>query len=246
MKHLSDMTDGDTIILVPGLDGTALLFYRQIPLLAQRFNVVAFPLAEDPAATMDSLADGLADLIEEVAPQGALLLGESFGGALCMTTALRRPELVKGLVILNSFPHLHNRAQLRAGRILMRIVPWAAMPYIRRGTESRIHSPHTNAEDLAEFHDRMLKIHPGGYRRRLEILGSYDIRNQLQHLKPPTLQLAGDQDRLIPSERWGRFMEQRIPNAEFTLLRGYGHVCLTTHDLDVTEYVGPWWDRHQG
>ena len=243
MSHLSDLAEGDTIILVPGLDGTALLFYRQIPLLAQRFNVVAFPLPEDPTATMDSLADGLADLIEEVAPQGALLLGESFGGALCMTTALRRPDLVKGLVILNSFPQLHNKVQLRAGRVLMRLVPWAAMPYIRRGTESRIHSQHTNAEDLAEFHDRMLKIHPGGYRRRLEILDSYDIRDQLQQVEAPTLLLAGDQDRLIPSERWGRYMAERIPAAELVVLGGYGHVCLITHDLDISTHVVPWWDR---
>ncbi len=241
--HLSDLSDGDTIILVPGIDGTALLFYRQIPLLTKRFNVVAFPLPEDSEATMNSLADDLAGLIEEVAPQGAVLLGESFGGALSMTTALKRPDLVRGLVILNSFPHMSNRAQLHAGRILMRMVPWAAMPHIRRGTESRIHSPHTNAEDLAEFHERMLKVHPGGYRRRLDILASYDIRDELHRVGVPTLLLAGDLDRLIPSERWGRYMQQRIPNAELTVLNGFGHVCLINHDLDVSEHVIPWWDR---
>ncbi len=242
-RHLSDMTDGDTIILVPGLDGTALLFYRQIPLLAERFNVVAFPLPDDNTATMDSLVSELADVIEEVAPKGAVLLGESFGGALSMSTALARPELVSGLVIVNSFPWLHARIQLNVGRLLMKVVPWAAMPFIRRGTEARIHSAHTNAEDLKEFHERMLHTGRDGYRRRLTILRTFDIRNRLQDIKVPTLLLAGDQDRLLPSTKWAKYMQERISDARLTILSGYGHVCLITHDLDLREHVVPWWDQ---
>lgn len=241
-RHLSDLASGDTIILVPGLDGTALLFYRQVPLLAEHFNVVAFPLPDDPDATMESLVDDLAGLIEEVAPDGAVLLGESFGGALSMSTALSRPDLVRGLVILNSFPWLSNRLQLHAGRFLMRVIPWAAMPHIRRGTEARIHSSHTNSEDLAEFHERMLQIGRLGYRRRLDILRHYDLRERLSDIEVPTLLLAGDEDRLLPSTRWARYMGERIPGASVKILPGYGHVCLITHDFDVTEYVAPWWE----
>jgi pimeloyl-ACP methyl ester carboxylesterase len=243
-RHLSDIASGETIILVPGLDGTALLFYRQIPLLARHFNVVAFPLPDDPDATMDSLVDDLVNLIREVAPDGAILLGESFGGALSMSTALTRPDLVRGLVILNSFPWLSNRPQLHAGRLLMRLIPWAAMPHIRRGTEARIHSSHTNPEDLAEFHERMLQIGRRGYRRRLDILRTYDIRERLSDLRVPTLLLAGDEDRLLPSVRWARYMGDRIPGASVKILSGYGHVCLITHDFDVTEYVAPWWEAN--
>ncbi len=243
--RFADLSEGDTIVLVPGLDGTALLFYRQIPLLADRFNVVAFPLPDDATATMESLVDELALLIEEVAPEGAVLLGESFGGALAMSTALARPELVSGLVIINSFPWLHKRIQLFVGRVLMAAVPWAAMPYIRRGTEARIHSTHTNSEDLAEFHERMLQIGRDGYRRRLTVLRHYDIRQRLAELAVPTLLLAGDQDRLLPSARWARYMATRIPGAQMKVLEGFGHVCLITHDLDLREHVVPWWENSQ-
>lgn len=242
-RHLSDLTEGDTIILVPGLDGTALLFYRQIPLLAERFNVVAFPLPDDNSATMDSLVGELVAVVEEVAPEGAVLLGESFGGALAMSTALARPDLVTGLVIVNSFPWLHDRIQLNVGRLLMKVVPWAAMPFIRRGTETRIHSAHTNADDLKEFHERMLQTGRDGYRRRLTILRSYDIRERLREIKVPTLLLAGDQDRLLPSTKWANYMHERIPNTRLTILPGYGHVCLITHDLDLRKQVLPWWER---
>ena len=240
--HLSELSSEDTIVLVPGLDGTALLFYRQIPLLAEQFNVVAFPLPDDNQATMESLVEDLAQLIAEVAPEGAILLGESFGGALCLSTFLARPELVKGLVIVNSFPWLENRLQLHAGRLAMKVIPWAAMPHIRRGTQSRIQSAHTSEEDLAEFHLRMLQVGQHGYRRRLEILQHYDLRGRLEEISAPTLLLAGNRDRLIPSERWGTYMNKHIPNSDLHILDGYGHICLINHDLDVASYIGPWWD----
>lgn len=240
---LNEKTSGPTVILVPGLDGTALLFYRQLPLLAKYFNVVAFPLPDDDTATMDSLVEDLRQLILETAPEGAFLLGESFGGALAMSTALAHPDLISGLILVNTFPRLHNRIQLHIGRWLLKAVPWAAMPHIRRGTESRIHSPHTTSEDLAEFHDRMRHIGADGYRQRLQILRRYDIRDRLSDITAPSLILAGDEDRLLPSVQWAEYMQKRIPHSEIQILKGYGHVCLINHDLDITDFVAPWW-RH--
>jgi pimeloyl-ACP methyl ester carboxylesterase len=59
----------------------------------------------------------------------------------------------------------------------------------------------------------------------------------------PTLLLAGDRDRLLPSVREARFMARRLPRATLRILEGFGHVCLINHDLDLLEHVGPWFDR---
>jgi pimeloyl-ACP methyl ester carboxylesterase len=245
-EHLADLIAGHErppIILVPGLDGTALLFYRQQPLLARAFDVVAFPLPDDPDITMDGLVEDLHQLIMEVSDQGVILIGESFGGALSMRTALAHPDDVRGLVIVNSFPWLARRFQIAVAPWLMRLTPWAAMPLVRRFTESRLHSAHTLPEDLAEFHQRSKLIGRKGYIRRLEVIRRYDIRLQLGSLTPPTLFLAGDEDRLVPSVRWARYMAERTPTSELTILEGYGHICLINHDLDLLDHVGPWWQR---
>jgi len=104
----------------------------------------------------------LAALIEEVSDDGAVLCGESFGGALSLTTALARPDLVRGLVIVNSFPYLDQRLRLAAAPRLLRLVPWAAMPIVRRFTASRLHSSHTLREDLGAFHERSRAIDRDG------------------------------------------------------------------------------------
>lgn len=245
--HLRDVTghDVDTIVLVPGLDGTAELFYRQIRPLAKDFNVVAFPLPDRRRDTMENLIDDLAGLVDEVADDGAVVCGESFGGALAMSLALRRPAAAKGLVVVNSFPYLENRLQLLLAPRLARLVPWATMPLFRRLTEHRLHSAHARDDDLIAFRKAMRNIGRDGYLRRLEILWHYDIREQLSDLSVPTLFVAGTDDRLVPSARWADFMGRRVPAAEVVLLDGYGHCCLINHDLEFATMVGRWWERAQ-
>jgi pimeloyl-ACP methyl ester carboxylesterase len=186
--------DATTIVLVPGLDGTALLFYRQIPLLAKRFNVVAFPLPDSSVHSMDDLVDDVHRLISEVASERVILFGESFGGALSMSFALAHPDKLAGLVILNSFPCIRTRLKLRLAPLALRMLPWGAMPLVRRFTEHRLHSPHAREDDLLEFRERSKEIGRAGYIRRLEILAGYDIRERLPDLQVPTLFLAGDRD----------------------------------------------------
>lgn len=245
-----ELGEGPTLIFVPGLDGTALLFYRQAPLLAQRFHVLTFPLPNDPACDMDSLIESLRAVIQRVtkrrSSEGVFLCGESFGGALSLSFALKYPQLTKGLVIINSFPRVRKQWLLKAAPPLLKAMPWGAMRFVRRFTEARLHSPHTLPEDLAEFHRRMAWVGKIGYIRRLEILQDYDIREHLGDIEIPTLLLAGDLDRLIPSVQEADFMARRMPHATKVALKGYGHICLINHDLNLLDYISPWMDREIG
>ncbi len=231
---------GPTLFLVPGLDGTALMFYRQIPLLARRFHVVALPHPNDPSLSMEDLVEDLRRLIRERGEGRIFLCGESFGGALSLSFALTYPELLGGLVIINSFPVLDRRWRLWVMPPLLRVIPWGAMALVRRFTEARLHSPHALPEDLHEFHERSRQIGKAGYIRRIEILRHYDVRERLGEIRVPTLFLAGDRDQLIPSVREARFMAERVPNATVRVLEGYGHICLINHDLDLLDYIEPW------
>lgn len=233
--------EGPPLVLVPGLDGTALLFYRQIPLLSQVFRVITFPLPDDSESTMESLIADLHRLGELVAPGERLFLcGESFGGALSLSFALAHPERIAGLVIINSFPVIRQRWRLRLAPHLLRAVPWGAMALVRRFTEFKIHSPHTRREDLDEFHRLTQFVGKRSYIRRLEILKTYDIRERLGEIQVPALFLAGDRDQLVPSVREARFMAARMPRARVKVLEGFGHICLITHDLNLLQQIEPW------
>jgi pimeloyl-ACP methyl ester carboxylesterase len=228
-----------SLVLVPGLDGTALLFYRQVPLLSDRFDVSTFPLPDDSECTMETLVRDLAEHVDGL-PGPVILCGESFGGALSLSFALAHPEKVRGLVIVNSFPRIRQRVRIRLGPPLLKLVPWGAMSLVRRFTESKLHTSHTSAEDLREFHERAKAIGREGYIRRLEILKDFDVRKRLHEIETPTLLLAADRDRLVPALREARFMVKRMPQATIRILEGYGHICMINHDFSLLDYVDPW------
>ena len=231
---LSIVGTGQPVILVPGMDGTGLLFYRQVPLLARSYRVITYAL-RDTAATMDVLVSDLARIIDTVAPteRRAIIVGESFGGALALSFALARPEQVSRLVILNSFPYFAPQRRLRLAAVGLGALPWGAMGLVRRLTAFRLHSPHTHRQEIDRFMELTARASRGGYINRLKLLTQYDVRHRLHELRAPTLFLAADRDHLVPSVAQARYMAARVPGSMLRVLEGHGHICLIAPDIDL-------------
>ena len=231
---------GEPVVLVPGLDGTGLLFYRQVPSLARRHRVITFRL-RDNASSMDRLVEDLLAVQAKADVTGPVtLIGESFGGALSLAFALSHPSRVKELVVLNSFPRFTPQARLWLGYHALRAMPWGMMGTVRRLTEWRLHSPHTHRRQLVEFHERMRATSRNGYLSRLQILRSYDVRGRLSEIDVPTLLLAADRDHLVPAVRQAALMATHLPQATLRVLEGHGHICLLAPDLDLSEILDDW------
>jgi pimeloyl-ACP methyl ester carboxylesterase len=233
--------DGSPLVLVPGMDGTGRLFYRQVPLLARRHRVGTYTL-RDAADTMDVLVEDLVSVIGTLAPSGApvVVVGESFGGAIALSLALARPELVSALVVLNSFPRFLPQARLRLAIAALRLIPWQTMPLVRRLTAFRLHSRFTHRAEIQRFLELTRDTSRNGYLARLQILREYDVRDRLGELRMPVLFLASERDHLVPSVRQGHFMAQRVPGATLSILPGHGHICLIAPNVDLGQILHEW------
>ena len=233
----------DPLVLVPGLDGTGLLFYRQVPLLERRYAVTTHRL-RDTAVQIEELITELDMRIARTTPHTPVtLVGESFGGALSLSYALAHPDRVKRLVIINSFPFFAPQARLRLGYHLLRATPWGVMGLVRQLTSFRMHSPHTGREELRRFHQLMRATTRAGYLSRLRMLQEYDVRGRLGDLQPPVLYLAADRDHLVPAVKQARLMASLTPRATLRVLEGHGHICLIAPDLDLCEILDEWNDN---
>lgn len=230
----------DPLVLVPGLDGTGLLYYRQVPLLSGRFDVATHRL-RDSAVHLAELVDELHARVEaHGGGRPVTLVGESFGGALSLSYALAHPDRVARLVIVNSFPYFAPQARLRLGYHLLRATPWGVMRLVRRLTSWRMHSPHTGRDELRRFHQLMRATTREGYLSRLHMLREYDVRSRLPELAPPVLFLAADRDHLVPSVEQATLMASRVPRATLRVLAGHGHICLIAPDLDLGALLDEW------
>ena len=233
--------DGPPVVLVPGMDGTGRLFYRQTPLLARSYRVATYALRDD-ATRMDTLVSDLASVIEQLAPAGgrAVVGGESFGGALSLGLALAHPERVEALVILNSFPYFAPQFRLRLAIHGLSVLPWGAMPLVRRLTAFRMHSKHTHRDDVQRFLALTRQSTKAGYIGRLKLLRQFDVRHRLHEIRCPTLFLAAEQDHLVPSVAQARLMVARVPGSTVRVLSGHGHICLIAPSIDLSSVLADW------
>jgi pimeloyl-ACP methyl ester carboxylesterase len=242
--HVALTGDGPGLVLVPGMDGTGSLFYRQVPLLAKRFRVATYRLRDD-APDMATLVGDLAHVARSAATTGGqvVVVGESFGGAVALSFALANPQLVQALVVLNSFPRFLPQGRLGLAIHALRVMPWEAMPLIRRFTAFRLHSRYTHRAEIRRFMELTQETSREGYIARLRILQSYDVRDRLGELAMPVLFLASERDHLVPAVREARAMASRVSQATVRVLAGHGHICLIAPNLDLENLLQEWRPR---
>lgn len=235
---------GEPVVLVSGMDGTGQLFYRQVPLLARSYRVATYSL-RDNASSMEQLVGDLARVVDAVSQvhRRAIVIGESFGGALALSFALARPEKVSALVVLNSFPYFAPQIRLRLALLGLRALPWGAMGLVRRLTAFRLHSRHTHRHERRRFMELTASASRDGYLNRLKLLTRYDVRDRPHELNAPTLFLAAEQDHLVPSVAQAQYMAARAPGSVVRVLAGHGHICLIAPDMDLAQILNEWRPR---
>jgi pimeloyl-ACP methyl ester carboxylesterase len=239
-SRLTVQGTGDPVVLVPGMDGTGQLFYSQVPRLARSHRVGTYALRDVPS--MDVLIADLARVIDTMAPveRRAIVIGESFGGALALSLALAQPDRVSALVVMNSFAYFAPQFRLHLAMYGLRAMPWGAMGLIRRLTAFRLHSPHTHRQELRRFLDLTRQSSRDGYIARLKVLTRYDVRDRLHDVRVPALFLAADRDHLVPAVEQARYMAARVPCSVVRVLAGHGHICAIAPDIDFEQILREW------
>ena len=69
----------------------------------------------------------------------------------------------------------------------------------------------------------MAGIPPATYRKAVQIITTFDRREDLPKIAVPTLLVAGSDDLTAPAQLM-KGMAEKIPKAEFVVLRGCGHL----------------------
>jgi esterase len=100
---------GPAVVFVHGMAGEASSWHETIEALGGEARAVAYDRrgygasgAPEPyeGTTVQEQTEDAAHLIEALGAGPALICGHSFGGAISLDLALRHPELVRGLVVL--------------------------------------------------------------------------------------------------------------------------------------------------
>jgi len=220
------------LVYLPGIDGTGRLLHRQPRLLAE-YDVRCISYPQHDAQTYDSLADmGEAALGSE----GGIVLAESFGGAVALTLALRRPDLVRQLVLVNTFAHYPRGPLITLLSYVGPYLPKRASPAFSRKLRGKVFFPPcTPQAEQDEWWDRTGDVPLSAYGIRLKLIAGIDLRERLPDISAPTTVFVSPNDHVVPPPA-GRLLAKRIPNA--TLIeRPAGHAAMISPLVDVATWL---------
>ncbi|MGW2343590.1 alpha/beta fold hydrolase [Streptomyces sp. NPDC001661] len=104
-----------TVVALPGTFCSPVIYERVRGLLGERFDVRAPSWMTDaPSCTLDGVGSWVADRLGDDGGAPVLLIGHSTGGAIALRLALSRPDLVGGLMLINTGPHMRGHGDVTA------------------------------------------------------------------------------------------------------------------------------------
>jgi 3-oxoadipate enol-lactonase len=229
-------TSKPVVLYLPGLDGTGRLLYRQGP-LHNGYRVVCASYPQDRFADYEELA-GSAERELEAVGEGrpAAVLAESFGGAVALTLALRRPDLVERLLLVNTFAHYPHRFRIQLFALLSEVLPARPSPPRSREFRARFFfSPDVGPEVRGGWWERTSGVPMSGFALRLRLVRRVDLRRQLPQVRCPALVLVAPDDRVVPPVA-GRELARLLPHAHLVEMR-VGHAALVHPRVDVARLL---------
>lgn len=227
---------GPPVLLLHGSGGGCRAFAPQVETLASLgFRALAWDMpgyGRSPPIEpygMKGLAASCATLIEALAPLtgGApvALVGQGLGGLLAQELALRRPDLVRQLVLVATAASVQDDDPW--DRHIAQCLDWLDsgqdMARIAELRLPRLTSPLALPAGLQLASWCQAQVPAPTWRRALQAMRGFDRRAALAGIHVPTLVLAGEHDRLTPPAA-ARALAEAIAGARLLTLRGAGHL----------------------
>lgn len=242
--------DAPPVILSPGLGGSAAYWTPNLAELASSHRVILYDhrgtgrsdRALPPDLDVDMMADDVLALMDGLGLERAGLVGHAAGGVIGLALALKAPERLERLVIVNGFakagPHfrrcmetrlalLHGSgvaAFVRAQPLFLYPARWISDNFARLEAEEEGQIAHFQGAANVEA--------------RIAALAAFDIEARLGEIATPTLLIAAEDDMLVPASCSERLAEG-LPDATLAAMTG-GHACNVTEPIYFNHILREW------
>jgi 3-oxoadipate enol-lactonase len=237
--------DAPLLVLANSLGTDLRVWDALLPRLGDRFRCVRYDKrghgltdATPGPYTIRGLADDLACLLDARGARSAIVCGLSIGGMIAQALATARPDLVRGLVLMDTAHRIGTAemwneriAAIRSGGIAgiadAILVRWFSPPFHR-----------DRAAELAGWRNMLSRTPVEGYVACCAAIRDADLTEAAGRLAVPTLCMVGDQDGATPPELVAE-LARLVPGARLITIGGAGHLpCVEQPDAVATAMLG--------
>ena len=236
--------DGPAVAFSHGLFMDETMFDPQVAALRDRYRCIAWDErghgqtgdTTEPFSYWDS-AEDLAALLRSLGVERAVLAGMSQGGFLSLRCALKHPELVRALILIDTQAGVEDPERLPGYQMM--VDNWVANGPDQATLDVIAGLILGEGYPAAEWQDKWRRQSNESLVTVFTTLATReDIHDRLAEIDVPALVIHGEADASIALEI-GRNLSDGLPDAEFVIVPGAGHAANLTHP----ELVNPQIER---
>lgn len=249
--HLHIEGAGPDVILIHGAGGNLRDFtFDLLPRLAERYRVIAVDRpghgytgtindqTRRDGATPRQQAALLQKAARAAGVERAVIVGQSFGGAVAMAWALEDPSMTAGLVLLGGatmpWPgglglNYHLNAHPLSGALVVPLAAaWASDGYIR-SVLGNIFAPAPVPKGYMDHFGPRLSVRRETLRQNArQVIGLFPhisaMSGQYATITAPVELIHGTADTIVPAQIHSRPLSRLLPDARLTLMDEVGHM----------------------
>lgn len=225
-----DQGSGKVLLMLHGLGSTKKDWDAQVPFFSKLFRVIAVDLRGHGNSTKPQDAYGVHLMTEDIKCfldalniKKATLIGFSMGGAVAFDFAVKHPENIENLVIVNSGPDFNNMGQI--GEDLLngrtKYLETKGLKALAKEISFNMFPEDAQIDLRNDFEERCKQNDYNAYYKSFTTLMSWGLGEKLKEIKTKTLVVASDMDYTPVS-----FKEEyvsRLPNAKLVVIKNSRH-----------------------
>jgi pimeloyl-[acyl-carrier protein] methyl ester esterase len=253
--HVEKIGSGKPLVLLHGWGMHGGMWADVAEQLANRFQVFSVDL---PGYGKSGMGDGgrtkgvLDEIVDSLSAQFTTpvsVCGWSLGGQIALRWAMSEPHKIQKLILVASTPCFTQREDWQWGmppEVLQKFAEELEQNHaatLRRFISLQLRGSENERELLALLRERLFargEPDMNALRAGLSILRDIDLRRELAQIKMPTLIIAGERDKLTPSEA-SQHMAQVMPSAQFIEVKGAAHAPFLSHPEIFIQQVKRFW-----
>jgi pimeloyl-ACP methyl ester carboxylesterase len=192
-RAFSALNDRMKLVLLPGMDGTGILFEPLIRTLPKNLSPIVVSYPGDVPLSYEQLLPHVQSALPTAEP--FILLAESFSGPLALRIAATHPTGLKGIILCASFIHNPTRFPKSCRRLIQSFVfgrwpAWLGARALLAG-----YSKPAVFELVQRAHKL---VTPAVLAARARAILAVDATNALSACRVPILYLSGSRDFIVP------------------------------------------------
>lgn len=226
----ADFGKGEVLVMLHGLGSTKKDWDFQIPVLSQKFRVIAPDFRAHGNSErvpklqgVDIMTEDIFQLLKFLNISKACFVGFSMGGAVAFNMAYLHPETVSKLVIVNSGPDFKNAKDSGIDILAERTKIIKEQGFVSLGeTISKGMFPEENQQQWRkEFLQRIIDNDEDAYLHTFGSLMEWGLDDKVSQIKHPTLVVASDMD-YTPVEYKKAYVD-KMQNAKLVVIENSRH-----------------------